>query len=99
MTLSDYAAIYLTVSYAMMFWCVWAELTSKEAMLTALFWPLALTVLAIAAFCRWVFPGWSIDVQDRMDTLSKWGTRKPGDKPGIALRCPWFEIQFWKNIK
>ena len=75
----------------------WADEGARDAVYLSVIWPLVvvLVVLLVATFVVADLFGWSFNVAHG----GPWGTRKPsGDNwPGIALRCPWFELQLWKT--
>lgn len=71
--------------------------SARETAAICVLWPviaplIAFVVCADAGMAR---IGWCFEVAD---STGGWGARRPDDgQPGIAVRCPWFELQFWKS--
>lgn len=97
MTLSDYIGAYLACGFVLLAWIAYLDRhDARPAFWAALLWPLVLVaipvVMALEA-CPWRFL-----VVKRNDYRSPWGFRRPDDGwPGWALRCPWWELQVWKD--
>lgn len=89
------ALFYLAGALAMMaFILAWREeMRVREAWIAAALWPCVLAWVIVEEACD--LAGWNFDVAD---PRGGWGVRRPADGwPGIAIRCPLFELQLWKR--
>lgn len=71
--------------------------STREAAFLCALWPvmIPLIVLVVIIDSGLAQIGWCFDI---FDSPGGWGTRRPNDGwPGLALRCPWFELHFWKR--
>ncbi|MDD2978259.1 MAG: hypothetical protein PHN28_16040 [Aquabacterium sp.] len=73
------------------------RLELRDGLWAALLWPLTVPTIALLLLCR-VISGRLHYQFDVGDSPGGWGIRHPNDGwTGIAFRCPWFELQFWKR--
>lgn len=72
---------------------------SREMAFICALWPVVLPLIFLVVITDEGLAriGWCFDIQN---SPGGWGARRPNDGwPGLGIRCPWFELQFWKKRK
>ena len=104
MSVTTFIAAYLAAGFAVLAWAAWRDRGDVPGSFWgSLLWPLTLLAVLFILCVRHIprFFGWRGEVYfDRHRQLSSWDCCRPVDGwPGIAISCPWFEIQLWKCRK
>lgn len=90
--------IYLVGLLACLAWAAYVDNSSaREAAVACALWPVVVPLIAafVLASHGLARVGWCFDIHY---SPGGWGVRRPDDGwPGLGLRCPLFELQFWKN--
>lgn len=74
----------------------WYDEDVRDAVYVCVMWPVVVFFLTLGLLTQGVLRlfGW----QAALGNAGPWGIRRPDDGwPGFALRCPWFELLFWKK--
>lgn len=91
----DWINAYLYLMLVYLAWSAYLDRSgARDSFIAALIWPV-IALIVIAHFALQAI-GWEFEIGYSPD--DGWGARRPDDGwTGFAIRCPWFELRFWKS--